>query len=245
MQSTLQSISMPVEYVNYTVSTVNGSLWATVDGTYPMQIPTGWVDQELPFVYPMPPGVTNISLALNGQNVGYSNYTQANPGMLQYTYLGEWSMIFFIIQPISPDFVLTIHYQHPIVEANGTDMFLYNLNISPYLSNSSSESTAYFNILFQTSCSGINVYTVPGATSIPRDDTKTPVNFTINKNNGIQTVTFNITSNYSKPLPGDELITFQQLQTQVQEFPSWTILFSLITVVAAAGLLVYLKKHKR
>jgi hypothetical protein len=210
-----------------------------------MQIPPEWVGQELPMVYPMPPGVTNISLELNGQKVGYSNYTQANPDALLYTYLGEWSMILFTVQPTSSNFVLTIHYQHPILEANGTYMFLYNLNISPYLSKSSSESTAHFNILFQTGCSDIKVYTVPGASSIPRDDTRTPVNFTTSKNNGIQTVAFNITSDYSEPVPGDELITFQQLQAQVTEFPSWVILFSLITMVVVACLLVYFKNHKR
>ena len=244
-QSTLQSISMPVEYVNYTVSAVNGSFWASVDGTFPMQIPREWVGQELPMVYPTPPGVTNISLEMNGQKVIYSNITQSYPDMLHYTYLGEWSMVYFTIQPASPDFLLTIHYQHPIMQLNGTYMFLYDLNISPYLSNSSSESTAHFSILFQTNSSGINVFTVPGDSSTPRDDTKTPVNFTISKNNDMQTVTFNITSDYSKPIPGDELITFQPLQTEVPEFPSWIILLSLVIIAVAAGLLVYYNRRSQ
>lgn len=85
-QSTLQSISMPEEYVNYTVSMVNGALWATVDGTFPMHIPLEWICQELPMLYPTPQGVTNISLEVDGQKVDYSNYTQAYPDMLHYTY---------------------------------------------------------------------------------------------------------------------------------------------------------------
>ncbi|MGD0645400.1 MAG: hypothetical protein ABSA75_10895 [Candidatus Bathyarchaeia archaeon] len=243
-QSTLQSISMPVEYVNYTVSMVNGSLWATVDGTFPMHIPLEWVGQELPMLYPTPLGVTNISIEVDGQSVDYSNYTQAYPDALHYTYLGEWPMMLFTVQPASPDFLLTIHYQHPISVVNGTYVFLYDLNISPYLSNSSSESTAHFSILFQANCSNINIYTVPGDSSIPRDNTRTPVNFTISTEIGAQTVAFDITSSYSQPVPGDELITFQNSQSQVPEFSSRTILFSLIIMVTIVGLLVYCKKRK-
>ncbi len=241
-QSTFQSISMPVEYVNYTVSSVNGSLWATVDGVYPMQIPPASVGQELPMVYPTPPGVTNISVELNGQNVVYSNLTQSYPDALHYTYLGNWSMILVTIQPTSSSFLLTIHYQHPIMQANGTDMFLYDLNISPYLSNSSTASTAYFTVLFQTNCSDINVYTVPGDESIPRNDVRTPVNFTLSKENGVQTVSFNIVSDYSEPVPGDELVTFHESQTtQVPEFPLSATVLPL--VVAAGFLIVLLQKR--
>jgi hypothetical protein len=242
-QSTLQIISMPVEYINYTISTVNGSLWATVDGTYPMQIPTDWVGHELPMVYPTPPGVTNISLELDGQKVDYSNNTQTYPDMLHYTYLGMWQMMLFTIQAASPEFLLTIHYQHPILQANGTYMFLYDLNISPYLSNASGESTAHFNIFFQTNCSDINVYMVPGDSSIPRDNTRTPVNFTISKDNSTQTVVFNLTSDYSLPVPGDELVTFRASQNQVPEFSPWTIPL-LLSLMVAAGLLVYFKKRR-
>jgi len=248
-QSTAPLISMPVEYVNYTVSSVNGNLWAFVDGTYPIQIPQSSVGQELPMIYPMPTGVTNISIELNGQDVAFGNLTQADPDMFHYTYLGDWQMIFFNIQPATPNFVLTIHYQHPIIQANGTNMFLYNLNISGYLSNSSSESTAYFNVLFPTNCSGINVYTVPGQGAVPLTDTRTPVNFTISKGNGAQTVTFKIVSGYSDQ-PRDELVTFHEWQTQVPKFTSWTIEFSIIivtvavVVVVVAVLLFYFKKRK-
>lgn len=240
-----QQISMPTEYINYTIFTVNGSLWASIDGTYPMQIPQAWVGQELSMVYPTPPGVVNISLELDGQEVGYSNLTQSQPYMLHYTYLGEWPMILFAIQPTSPTFVLTIHYQHPILQANGTYMFLYDLNINPYLSNSTSQSTAHFNILFQTNCSDINVYSVPSGSSTPHDDTKIPVNFTKSKDNGMQTAAFNITSSYSNPLPGDELVTFHRPQAQVPEFPTWAIIFSLAMITEVSFILRYKRVSKQ
>jgi hypothetical protein len=239
-----QSVSMPMEYINCTVDNVQGSPWASVDGTYPIEITSGLVGQELQMVYPMPSGVTNISVELNGKEESYSNLTESFADMVHYTYLGEWQMIFFIIQPSSSDFNLTVHYQQPILLENGTDIFLYNLNISPYLSNASSESTAQFNILFQTRCSGIKVFTVPGQGAIPLNDTRTPVNFTVSKGNSTQTVAFSIISNYSDQ-PRDELVTFHESQTQVPEFPSWTILLSLIIMVAVASLFVYFKKHKR
>ncbi len=232
-QPALQSISMPVEYVNYKVSTINGSLWATVDGTFPIDIPLDWVGQGLPMLYPTPPGVTNISIEVDGQKVDYSNFTQANPDALHYTYLGEWPMIMCIIQPASSDFLMTIHYQHPIPLINGTYMFLYDLNISPYLSNSSTQSTAYFSILFTANCTDINVYTVPGDSSIPRGSTRTPVNFIITKETDAQTVAFNITSSYTQPVPGDELITFQNPQNQIPEFPSTISLALIITATLA------------
>jgi hypothetical protein len=243
-ESPLQSISMPVEYVNYTVSMVNGSLWATVSGAFPIYIPLDWVGQELPMLYPTPQGVTNISIELDGQKVTYSNYTQAYPDLRHYTYLGNWSMILCKIKSASPEFLMTIHYQHPISQVNGTYMFLYDLNIKPYLSDLSTESTAHFNIQFQTGCSNINIYTVPSDSSIPRDKTKTPIDFTINTKNGVQTVTFNITSDYLNPNLGDILITFQNSQPQIPEFTLWVILTLLIIIVAVAGLLVYFKKRK-
>ncbi len=230
---------MPIEYVNYTISTINGTLWATVDGNFPIQVPSSQVGKDLPMLYPTPPGTTNISIELYGQKVNYSNYTETYPNMLHYTYLGEWSMILFQIQPTSTDFIVKIHYTHPILETNGTYMFLYDLNISPYLSNSSIESVAYFNVHFQTTVSNIMVFNVPGDSSIPLTTTKTPINFTINNLQQGQLVTFNITSDYSKPIPGDELITFQNLQSQIPEFPSATILsaFTIVLVFAASLIL--------
>ena len=242
--SDASSISMPIEYVNYTVFAVDEGLWATVDGTFPMHIPAEWVGQELPMLYPTPPGVTNISVELNGHEVGWGNFTQVYPDALHYTYLGEWSMINCTIQPTSADFLLTIHYQHPIFQVNGSYVFLYDLNISPYLSASSTSSVAYFSVRFETNASGINVYTVPGDSSVPRDSTRTPVNFAANLANGTETVAFNITSDYSKPVPGDELITFQDSQVQAPQFPLWIILPLLTIVGIVTILLVYFKKRK-
>ena len=64
------SLSMPVEYVNYAITWVNGSLWAKIDGNYPIYN-SGF--DVLPMFYPTPPGTTNISLNLDGALVSWSN----------------------------------------------------------------------------------------------------------------------------------------------------------------------------
>ena len=158
-------------------------------------------------------------------------------------YLGNWSIILFAIEPDSPDFVLTISYQHPIVEAHGTDMFLYNLNIGGYLSNSSGDSTAHFNVLFQTNCHDIKVYTVPGQGATPLTDKKTPVNFTTSQANGTQTVAFNIVSNYSDQ-PHDQLVTFNQTPAQISKFEAAIIVGLSALAVTFMAALYFIKKKK-
>jgi parallel beta-helix repeat protein len=219
------SISMPQEYINYTVSNINGSLWATVDGVYQMHISPDLVGQEIQMVYPTPPGTTrDIRLSLDGQTISWSNYTQTNPEALHYTYLGEWPMITCTILPSSTDFQLRIHYQHPIMQANGSYLFLYDLNISPYLSGSSTNSTAHFSIYLDENCSDIQVYNVPRDSSILRDRKMTSVDFTLTQENSTKLVSFIITSDNSKPVPGDELITFQNSQINIPELSSLIIL---------------------
>ena len=150
------SLKMPEEYINYTISRVNGSLWAKVDGTYPLtkfgiecqdqalSINDTWftfTGDTLPMVYPTPPGTTNISMKMDETELEWSNYTQNFPDETHYTAIGDWPMISCTIYPVLDQFVLKIHYEHPIMLINGSYTFLYDLNISPYLSPWSNKST--------------------------------------------------------------------------------------------------------
>jgi nitrous oxidase accessory protein NosD len=218
-------LSMPQEYINYTVSNINGSLWVTVDDLYPMHISSELVGHELQMVYPTPPGTTpDLEIAMDGHKVNWSNYTAINPSALHYTYLGEWSMVACTIQPTATDFLLTIHYRHPILQANGSYLFLYDLNINPYLSEASANSAAHFNVCFEVNCTNIHIFNVPGDSSMPKDGELTPIDFTLNQNNSIHTINFSITSAYSKPVLGDQLITFQSVPVDAPEFSFWIIL---------------------
>ncbi|UCC57921.1 MAG: hypothetical protein JSW14_06050 [Candidatus Bathyarchaeum sp.] len=212
------SLMMPEEYLNYTISCVNGSLWAKVDGTYPLtkfeiegQDQAPWTNTEftftgdtLPLYYPTPPGTTNISLEMDETELTWSNYTQIDPAATHYTALGYWPMISTIINPVLDHFTLKIHYEHPIELVDGSYTFLYDLNISPYLWPWSNKSTAYFNMKFETDYTDLQVNT------IAIDGTLNPVDYTSTREDETEAVTLQLVSEYSKPLLGDLLISFTQ-----------------------------------
>jgi len=208
---------MPEENINYTISCINGNLWAKVDGTYPvykLDIECNdqlfWTNDKsftftgdtLPIVYPTPPGTTNISLKMDSTEINWSNYTQIYPDATHYTALGNWSMIYSTIHPVVNNFTFKIHYEHPIDHVNGTNRFLYDLNISPYLSPWSNKSVAYFNIMFETNYTNLQVNT------IGINGTLNPVNYTIIKKGETEVVSLQVISIYNKPLLGDLLISF-------------------------------------
>ena len=258
------SLKMPEEYINYTISRVNGSLWAKVDGTYPLhkfsiechnqsgEIDKTWftfTGDTLPMVYPTPSGTTNISVKINETELDWSNYTQSVPDATHYTAIGDWPMISCTIQPVLDQFILKIHYEHPIMLMNGSYTFLYDLNISPYLSPWSNKSTAHFNIRFETD------YTDLQANTIATDGTLNPVEYTVTKEDTAETASLQVVSEYSEPLPGDLLISFNEgkeseqtnsgfLGTSLRTEHGYALVAVIvITVVAMAGYLSL--KHKK
>jgi hypothetical protein len=213
------SLTMPEEYISYTVCQVNGSLWAKVDGTYPLnridiecQDQSGAVDNTwftfegdtLQMVYPTPPGTINISVKVDETELEWSNYMQTVPEAVHYTAIGDWPMISCVIHPVLDQFTLKIHYEHPIMLINGSYTFLYDLNISPYLSPWSSKSTAHFNIRFETDSTDLQ------AGTIAIDGTMSQADYTATKEDTTETVSLQVVSEYSKPLPGDLLISFKE-----------------------------------
>ena len=222
--STYPLVAMPEEYINYVICHVNGSLWAKIDGTYPLHKVFGAGDvfklddieyavlsNELPLVYPTPPGTTNISVIMNETELNWSNYTQTHPEALHQTAIGDWSMIYCKINHVPDYFILKIHYEHPVPMINGSCTFLYDLNISPYLSPWCPKSTAYFNIRMETNYTNFLTYTVGS------NGTWNPVNHTITKEDIAEIVSIKITSEYHKPLLGDLVVTFTEAIEPVQQ----------------------------
>jgi len=219
------SLNMPEEYISYTVCRVNGSLWAKVDGTYPL-IKSGiepknqsdekndiWFtfdSDTILMVYPTPPGTTNISIKVDETKLSWSNYTQTVPDAVHYTAIGDWPMIACTIYPILDQFTLKIHYEHPITQNNGNYTFLYDLNISPYLSPWSNKSTAHFNIRFETDITDLQ------ACTIATDGTLNAVEYTTIKEDTTETLSLQVVSDYSEPLPGDLLIAFTEYKESEQ-----------------------------
>lgn len=236
------NLSMPVEYINYTITSINGTLWAKIDGDYPIyllkQLDCSF-NGDLPMVYPMPPQTTNISVSLDNKEVSWSNYTQIYPDALHlhHTAIGDWWMIYCNLENVSDYFELKIHYEHPLEMVNGSYLFLYDLNISPYLSIQSNNSTAYFKIQMQTNFTSLNIYST-------QTDTKwNPINFTLTENiSSTEVVSVQMYSEYGKPLSGDLVVEFSQ-NRQVSEFPVWTLITLSIGVLLAT--LFYKRKTSK
>jgi hypothetical protein len=250
------ALMMPEEYINYTVFRINGSLWAKVDGTYPLTkfeigdqdqalINMGFTftDDALPLVYPTPPGTTSISLEMDGTDLAWANYTQMHPDATHYTALGYWTMVSCIIDPVPDNFTLKIHYEHPIELVDGRPTFLYDLNISPYLSDWSNKSTAHFNIKFENKIADLQVNT------IATDGTLNSVDYTSTKEDETESVTVKLVSEYYKPLLGDLLISFNEATNSDSSGSSLPAEYSLALVavptIAITAIVGYLSLKRR
>lgn len=238
-------LAMPEEYINYTITRVNGTLWAKIDGTYPIYLLHETDDaahcvplDELPMVYPTPPNTTNIHVKMNETELDWSNYTEVYPNALHHTAIGNWSMIYCVINPVSDYFVLKIHYEHPVQLINGSYLFLYDLNISPYLSSQSPNSTAYFTIRMETTASNLQAFTTE------TDSMWNPINYTISQEGTAEVIAIQIYSEWSKPLLGDLVITFSGAEIETTAVPSWIILPILLVAVLLA-VIIYRRRHRQ
>ena len=227
-------ITMPEEQINYTITRLNGTWWAKIDGTYPLRILTeaddapSCVPEELPMVYPTPPNTTNIHMKVDGVELEWSNWPQDT----HHTAIGDWSMVYCLITPVPEQFTLTIHYEHPVEQVNESYIFLYDLNISPYLSPWSLNSTAYFTIRMDANASNLQAYTTE------TDMVWNPINYTVTQEGETQVVSIQMHSEYDKPLLGDLAITFSD--AEIPEFPTW-IMPALLMVAALLAALGYKK----
>jgi hypothetical protein len=182
----------------------------------------------LPLVYPVPPDTTDIHIKLDGVEQAWINYSNVDPTARHYTVIGEWEMVYCTITPAAADFVLQIHYQHPIQTINGSSTFLYDLNISPYRSAASPISTAHFQVKLPQNYTDLNIY---------RANEWNPVTYTSTDSTTGKTITFDIASQYGEPLEGDIVFV---LSDAVPEFFAW----NLILVLVAATIIVLAIREK-
>ena len=82
-ESNVLLLSMPEEYLNYTIAPVNGTLWAKIDGLYPMHLTSEM--NTLPMVYPTPPGTTIIHVILGDSELSWSNYSEVDSTASHHT----------------------------------------------------------------------------------------------------------------------------------------------------------------
>jgi hypothetical protein len=152
--------------------------------------------------------------------------------------LGEWAMIETEFTP-SAFFTLAIHYEHPIIQVNGSYQFLYDLNIGSYLSASSPNSTAYFTVQTETPLPNLKIYMVPN------DTDRNELSYTTQSDGAQQMVSFVVTSEFNKALLGDVLFTyFGNEAVEDSASITWIAFPIIILVTVAVGALIYFKKKR-
>ncbi len=230
-----QLFSMPEEQVNYTITQIGDTIWAKIDGTYP--IAYSGTESSIPMVYPIPPGTTNISMWMNNDKLNWSRFTVTNPEALHHTAIGDWSEILTVLDNVSGHFVLRIHYEHPLQIINGSYVFLYDLNIQEYLSAMSTSSVAHFTIAMDVRYADLRVNTVDPATEVLK-----PIEYVTPGDEG-SIIRIDEVSEFGKTLPGDLLISFSSAKTSILAGEvSVAVVVSVVAIVAVA--LVYLKKRR-
>jgi hypothetical protein len=236
------SLAMPEEYVNYTITRVDGVLWAIIDGVYPILYAGS--EESVLMVYPTPPGTTNISLMLDDSELDWSNFTEVYPDALHHTAIGDWQMISTIIEPFSGYlavrgyFVLRIHYEHLVEVINDSYVFLYDLNISPYLSVSAKKSVVHYTILMDTEYTDLTVNTVFGT-----EESLKPIAYTIVDEKPVE-IRVDEVSEFDKPLPGDLLVSFKEGNAQEPLSVVWAVIWVLVGIVFV-GLAWYSFRKRR
>ena len=194
-------------------------------------------------VYPMPPGTTNINVTLDDQELAWSNYTQSNPDALHQTAIGDWWMIYSVLPNVSGFFTLRIHYEHPLEVVNGSYLFLYDLNISPYLSEQSENSSAYFTVRMETNFTDLHAYTALTDSTASRVETHKLHNHNRKLNKVVSILMYSEYPGVSgKSLPGDLVVEFSEAK-QASDFSLWIIailLFAALLLVVA----FYVKRRK-
>ena len=232
-------MAMPEEYVHYTITRVNDTLWAEIDGTYPIQILADSGNKslclpiELPMVYPTPPGTTNICVSANHAELDWDNY----PYNTHHTAIGDWTMINCSVTNVQEQFLLKIHYEHPLEKVNGSYLFLYDLNIGPYLSLQSPNAIAFFTIRVDADVSSLQAYTTES------DTVWKPINFTISQEDTSQLVTLQMRSEYSKPLLGDLVVMFSEDEAETTKV-TLLIIIPLILVAVSVTFIIYRKQRR-
>ncbi len=227
-----QLFSMPEEQVNYNITQIGDSLWAKIDGIYP--ITYSGTETSIPMVYPTPPRTTNISVWMNNDELNWSRFTETNPEALHHTAIGEWSEILTVLDNVSDYFVLRIHYEHPLQIINGSYMFLYDLNIQEYLSAACNSSVAHFTVTMDMKYADFKVNSVDPATEVLK-----PIEY-VTLSDGGAMIKIDEVSEFGKTLPGDLLVSFSTAETSVSIA---AVSVSVVAAVVAVAAVVYVKKR--
>lgn len=196
------TLIMPEEYINATMSLVDGELLAKVNGTYPFY--NVYYD-TVRMDYPLPPNPTNISVRMNETSLDWTYDNITYP-----TVIGDWPMINWTISPVPHYFVMKTSYEHPIPVVNGSRTFLYAMGTGRFLTTYAKETTAYVNIRMEINYTNLDVYTIGHMNGTW---TWKPANYTVIQEDTTNIIALNVTSSLFAPLKEDLMLTFSMKPT--------------------------------
>jgi parallel beta-helix repeat protein len=226
-------LAIPEQYVNYTISSFEGTLWAKVEAVYPVHV-ISRTEAPLKMVYATPPNSTNIKVEVDGTEVAWSSIKEADREVFHNTSISIWQMIQYYVDSEKGDFLLKIKYDHPVRMANATSMFIFDLNSEFYLSSLSSRSNAHFRISFESNQSAIEVHALGSEGEWDRTTMYS------SKNSPLQTAEFSVVSEYG----GSRLVALaiELLDIQIPELSSVVIGF---LVAAVSVMAIFFRKRLR
>jgi hypothetical protein len=244
-------VQMDQEQVNVTISSVNGTFWATVDAVYPMREVYKYGDtftrfgfncsvkyNELDMHYPVPPNTTNLSIMMDGVEVNWVESTRTYH--LHFTNLPE---VQWTVSPVLSNYTFTIHYEYPIAVIEGELSFLYSmgsrqgLDETGYSTSWMQNSSANMNIHVDFDAANLTAYAVDGFGQLHQ------LNFTSTPNEKGQTLQLTVNSSADESAYG-VLLTFQEATPTTPEFSSTTILAGALVLCLTAVVAAIAKKSK-
>lgn len=202
------AIGMPYECIYARLFLVEDTLAANVTGTYTF-INLGY--ENVTMLYPVPPGST-----VNFVKIGNTTLDWQFTNEIYQTYLGNYTMIEWFIEPVPDTFNITVCYEHPLCfpipgihgAVPGTYGFLYAMGTGKLLTNWYKETTANISISINKNIvqeNSLSLFTVKRIGSLwfvlPAD-----FNLTSQDEEWMLTATFQ--SELFKPLEEDLLLTF-------------------------------------
>jgi hypothetical protein len=264
-------VNVPETNINATIFRVDEAFWVKIDAEYKMHAVyalgdsyiaentgMGLIADPSPYVtvvvtqdtleahYPIPFNATKISVRVDGREVelqqdthGYFHLFDANLPEINWT-----------VSPVSRDFDVTVHYEHPISKTSEVFSYLGDYaftlplygrygcsNISYPLYSWYGYSPNKYSIQIESDLNELQAY------SIDTRGTLTPVNHTlIDGEAGRITITFS--QEEESPSVHGAVVVFNVPAEENMTFPTLSVAAASLAVVAlaAAGLLVY---HKR
>ncbi len=221
----IPTLLMPEEYINATITRVDGVVSARVNGTYPFQ---NMGHDYVAMYYPVPPDASNLSVAIDETPLSW-----AWNGTYYPTIIGDYPFIEWLIYPVPYEFTIDTFYEHPVPLLDGNYTFLYAMGTGRYLQYYAKETTAYVRVSITKDIapieSYIDVYTVT------EQGMWNPADYTITEEDETWIVTLTVVSEEFLPLEEDLLITIADAILGDVNRDGYVNIFDLLVVRDAIG----------